>query len=172
MTGTTFRSDLFNAFPKDPASTQGKKNLSAFFRKTVTSGTSAIGDIFILGGPYTMDDRVLALLGEVPALTSANDCDFGFYKKKEDGTFVVAVANGGNELIDAADLSSAIVYKNQLLALNTALDSTKNIGDLLSLTQESCPPSGIYVGVLFNVANTAASAIVNWELVVEQANTK
>ncbi len=170
MTATTFRSDQFNGNKKDSGATSGKKMLSAFFHKTVTSATSAIGDIFILGGPYTMDDKVQCLRGVIPSLTSANDCDFGFYKKNEDGTFTALGA--GTELADAADLSSGNTTPNILAALNTTLDTTKTIGGLLSLTSESQPPSGVYVGVLFNVANTAASVIWNTELVVQEATCK
>ncbi len=171
MTATTFRSDGVTNYPKDPGFKQGKKMRSTFFTKTVTSASSAIGDVYILGGPYTMDTRIAALMGALPAFTSATSCDLGFYKTDLNGTFSPAKASGGAELCSAVDLSSSKTYQELLSVLNTSLDRTKNIGDLLSLTGESQPASGIYLGLRFNVANTAASVLLALETVVEEANT-
>lgn len=171
MTATTFRSDGVTNYPKDPGFKQGKKMATTFFTKTVTAAASNAGDVYILAGPYTMDTRIAALIGATPALTSATSCDLGFYKTDLNGTFSPVKASGGNELVSAVDLSSSKTYQELLSVLNSALDRTKNIGDVLSLTGENQPNSGIYLGLRLNNANTATSVLLALEVVAEQANT-
>ena len=170
---TTFRNDLYNAYPSDSMSGIGKNVRRVRAKKTFTSGTSAIGDVFILGGPFTVSDRIDGLYGAIPAFTSANSNDLGFYVKNlADGTFAPYSTAAATALWSAVDLTSAKTFNEQLTVLNTSLDLTKNIGDLCSLNADQQPVGGLYVGLRFNVANTASSAILNLSLEVEQANTK
>lgn len=171
MTATTFRNDLHNAYPNDSMAGIGKNVRRVRAKKTFTSGTSAIGDIFILGGPFTVADRIDGLYGAIPAFTSATSNDLGFYVKNADGTFSAFSTAAATSLWSAVDLSSAKTFNEQLTVLNTSLDLTKNIGDLCSLNADQQPVGGLYVGLRFNVANTAASAILNLALDVEQSNT-
>lgn len=171
MTGVTFRSDGVTNYPKDPAFKQGKKMVSTFFTKTVVAAGAAIGDVYILGGPYAMDARIAAVIGALPGFTSVNSADLGFYKTDLNGVFSPVKASGGNEIWSAVDISASKTYQELLSVLNTALDRTKNIGDLLTLTSESQPPSGVYLGLRFNVANTATSVLLALQTVAEEANT-
>jgi hypothetical protein len=173
MTGTVYTSLGVANYPNDPIFKEGKRVRSVFFSKTVTStGPGSVnGDTLILAGPFTMDERILAVKGATPAMTSANSNDLGFWMKKADGTFAVAKSGGGAELWSAVDLSSALSYRELLSDRNSSLDLTKNVGDLLSLTNESMPIGGLYLGLRINTANTAASVNLNLEVVIEEANT-
>jgi hypothetical protein len=174
MTGTVYHSDGYIAYPKDPAFSAGKKIRKIAFSRTLTSAGvgHTNGDTFVLARNLTVDSRLVAIKGSTPALTSANDCDLGFYKKNEDGTFT-SLGSGatGDELWNGVDLSSALSYRELLFTLNTSLDRTKNIGDLLSLTSEQQPPSGIYLILRLNTGSSAASAVLPLEIEVEEANT-
>ena len=115
----TYRSDGYTEYPNNPANTVGKKMRSVFFQKTITAAAAANGDLYILSGPHTLDDKIAAVIGATPALTSANDNDLGFFKKLEDGTFEAIDAD---ILWDGVDLSSALTYRELLGTLNTSLD--------------------------------------------------
>lgn len=173
MTGTVYTSLGVANYPNDPVYTSGKKNRSVYFNKTVTSTGpgSVAGDTFILAGPFNMDTRILEVMGATPAMTSASSCDLGFWYKKADGTYAVVKSGGGNELWSAVDLSSALTYRELLSDRNSSLDLTKNVGDVLSLTNESMPIGGVYLGLRLNNANTAASVNLNLKTVLEEANT-
>lgn len=169
---TTFRSDIFNAYPRNPMATVGKELRTTRFSKTVTSGTSAAGDVFILGGPYTMGDRISGIIGANVALTSATSCDLGFWVVAQDGvTFTPYSTAASTALWSAVTLAAAITYQDLLSNLNAALDRTKNIGQLLSLAPDKDVPNGLYLGLRFNNANTAASVVIDWKIEVEQATT-
>lgn len=168
---TTFRSQGFNAFPRDPAYSQGKQLLTNTFRQVTLAAAMAAADVYILGGPYSFDARVAHIWGIFPAAAGATSIDLGFYKRNSDGTFSPAIASGGAELVSANDLHSGQAF-NDLLELNASLDRTKSIGALLSLTSESQAPQGAYLGLRSNAQITAASLTLNLDVVVDPANTK
>lgn len=172
---TTFRADGVAAKPNDSLYQTGKKLRTVEFTKTLTSGTSAIGDLMILAGPLTFSTKIKGIIGSTPALTSANDNDLGFYRKNPDGTFTAIKTSAGVSSADllwnGADLSSALSYRELLRTLNTSLDEEKNIGELLGLGADQAPAGGVYLGLLMNVANTAASARLQLDIILEEATT-
>lgn len=171
---TGIRSNGFTAYPKDPFYSSGKKLKSVFYEKTIATGAGT-NTLHILGGPFSFGDKIAAIKGATPALTSANDNDLGFYKKNEDGTFTVLNDSSGVSSVDllwnGADLSSALTYRELLGTLNTSLDRTKNIGQLLGLNAESEPIGGVYLGLLIKTASTATSEVLKVEVQVEEATT-
>lgn len=165
---TTYRSVGFTDKPNNPIYTVGKKLRTVPFRTTITNADSEANDLYILGGPFSFDDRIHGIFGANPAQTSSNDNDFGFYKKKSDGTFAALDAD---ILVNGGDLSSAITYRNLLTHLNSSLDTTKNIGELLDLGNDAEPFGGVYLGWLSVVASTGGTLIVEWDVQVEEATT-
>lgn len=165
---TGIRSNGFTNYPKDPLYSGGKKLKSAFYEKTIATGAGA-NTLHILSGAHSFDDKIAAVKGATPALTSANNNDLGFYKKNEDGTFTAIDAD---ILWDSADLSSAIAYAELLGTLNTSLDRDDNIGKLLGLSSESEPVGGVYLGLKMIVPSSATSETLKLEIVIEEATTK
>lgn len=170
---TTFRSQGFNAFPRDPAYSQGKPLLTTTFRQSTLAAASAAGDVYILGGPYSFDARIahVSTVGAFPATAGATSIDLGFYKKNTDGTFSPLIASGGAELVSAVDLSAGQA-QNDLLEKNAALNHANSIGAICSLTSESQSPAGAYLGLRSNNQITAATFVLNLDVVVDPATTK
>lgn len=165
---TGIRSNGFTEYPLNPANSSGKHLKSVFYEKTIATGAGT-NTLHILSGPHSFDDKINAIKGATPALTSANDNDLGFWKKEEDGTFT---AIDSDILWDGADLSSALTYRELLGTLNTSLDRDDNIGKLLGLSSESMPVGGVYLGLLIKTASTATSEVLKLEIVIEEATTK
>lgn len=165
---TGIRSNGYTEYPSNPANSSGKKLKTVFYEKTIATGAGT-NTLHILSGPHSYDDKINAVIGSTPAFTSANDCDLGFWKKEEDGTFT---AIDKDILWDGVDLSSALSYRELLGTLNTSLDRDDNIGKLLGLSSESEPVGGVYLGLQFIVASTAASEVLKLEVKIEEANTK
>lgn len=165
---TGIRSNGFTEYPNNPGNSSGKKLKSVFYEKTIATGAGA-NTLHILSGPHSYDDKIAAIVGATPALTSATNNDLGFWKKEEDGTFT---AIDQDILWDGADLSSALTYRELLGTLNTALDRDDNIGTLLGLSSESEPVGGVYLGLYIQTASTAASEVLKLEVKIEEATTK
>jgi len=164
---TGIRSNGFTAYPKDPLYSGGKKLKSSFYEKTIATGAGT-NTLHILSGPLSMGSKIAAIYGATPALTSANNNDLGFWKKDADGGFTAIDAD---ILWDGVDLSSALTFRELLGTLNTSLDRTKNIGQLLSLTEESSPVGGIYLGLYIQTASTATSEVLKLRIDIEEATT-
>lgn len=166
---TGIRSNGFTEYPYNPANSSGKKLKSVFYEKTIATGAGT-NTLHILSGPHSFNDKINAVIGATPALTSANNNDLGFWKKNEDGTFTVL--GSGNELWSGVDLSSALSYRELLGTLNTSLDRDDSIGTLLALSSESEPVGGVYLGLYIKTASTAASEVLKLEVKIEEATTK
>lgn len=165
---TGIRSNGFTEYPKNPANSSGKKLKSVFYEKTILTGAGA-DTLHILSGPHSYDDKIAAVKGATPALTSATDNDLGFWKLEEDGTFTEIDAD---ILWDGVSLAAALTYRELLGTLNTALDRDDNIGTLLGKSSEEEPVGGVYLGLLIHTASTAASEDLKLEVVIEEATTK
>lgn len=172
---TGIRSNGFTEYPYNPANSSGKKLKTVFYEKPIATGAGT-NTLHILAGPFGFNDKIAAIRGATPALTSANDNDLGFYKKNEDGTFTVLNDSAGTSSVDllwnGADLSSALTYRELLGTLNTSLDRDDNVGKLLGLSGESEPVGGVYLGLLIKTASTATSEVLKMEIVIEEATTK
>lgn len=165
---TGIRSNGFTEYPYNPANSSGKKLKSVFYEKTIATGAGT-NTLHILSGPHSFDDKINAVVGATPALTSANNNDLGFWKKEEDGSFT---ALDSDILWDGVDLSSALTYRELLGTLNTSLDRDDNIGKLLGLGPDSEPVGGVYLGLLIQTASTAASEVLKLEVKIEEATSK
>lgn len=165
---TGLRSNGFTEYPNNPATTVGKKERSVRYKRTILTGAGT-NTLHILAGPLTYAMKVAAIIGSTPAFTSANANDLGFYKLEADGSFTVIGV--GNELWSNADLSSALSYRELLGTLNAALDTDDNIGTILGKSTEDQPVGGVYLGLLIKTASTAASAILDLEVRIEEATT-
>lgn len=172
---TGIRSNGFTEYPRNPMFSSGKSLRSVFYEKTIATGAGT-NTLHILAGPLGFDDRIAAIKGATPALTSANDNDLGFYKKNADGTFTALLTSAGGDggaiLWDGVDLSSALTYRELLGTLNTSLDRDDSIGALLGLSSESEPSGGVYLGLLIKTASTAASEVLKLEVNIDPATTK
>ena len=164
----TFRTNGFTEYPNNPANSVGKKMRSVFTENTVTAAGGTDGDVYILAGPLTFDDKINAIKGATPAMTSANDNDLGFYKKKSDGTFAAIDAD---ILWDGVTLVTALTYRELLGTLNTSLDRDDNIGKLLGLGNDAEPFGGVYLGLTINTKSTATTVDLKLEVVIEEATT-
>ena len=166
---TGIRSNGYTEYPRNPANSIGKELRTVFYEKTIATGAGT-NTLHILAGPLTLDDKISAIKGATPALTSANDNDLGFYKLNADGSFTAL--GTGDELWNGADLSSALTYRELLGTLNTSLDRDDNIGTILSLGTDQEPANGVYLGLLIKTASTATSEVLKLEINIEQATTK
>jgi hypothetical protein len=157
------------AKPQNPYYSTGKGNgglkevESSFL---ITDDNHTAGDVFILCGAMSLADRVARLDGLTPALAAADNCDLGFYTKNHLGEYVEIDAD---ILWDGITLVSATAFRNQLIAFNTSLDATKNIGELLGKNSDEQYANGIYLGLKLNDASTTASAKLNLIVIIEGA---
>lgn len=165
---TGIRSNGYTEYPRDPATSTGKAMRSVFYEKTIATGAGT-NTLHILAGPMSLDDRIAAVKGATPALTSANNNDLGFWKKNEDGSFT---AIDQDILWDGGDLSSALTYRELLGTVNTALDRDDNIGVLLGLGADQMPAGGVYLGLYIQTASTATSEVLKLETVICEATTR
>ena len=165
---TGIRSNGFVEYPTNPANSVGKCLRSTFYEKTIATGAGT-NTLHILAGPLTFADKISAIKGATPALTSANDNDLGFYQMEADGSFTALDAD---ILWDGVDLSSALTYRELLGTLNTSLDRDDNIGKLLGKGDDQEPFGGVYLGLLIKTASTAASEVLKLEVVIEEATTR
>lgn len=164
------------AFPKNPMYSVGK-NMRKVGAKMVFPTTGANGDQYILAGPLTLDDRVSRIYANSrPALTSATNANLGFYKSTDNGATLAGLApvksGGGNELWSGVSLTAAVsVFNDNLTTVNSSLDNTKAIRDLLSLGPDLEPPGGVFLVLTLPTANTAGGT---WdaEVEIEEATTR
>lgn len=160
------------AFPKNPAFSVGKKMRTVNCAITVPT-TGANGDQYVLGGPFTIDERISRILCQAfPALTSAVDSNLGFYYLNSAGVLTVVKASGGNELWSGVSLASALTVFNDLIMLkNSALDRTKSIGQLLGMASDQEPAGGIFLVLTLPTANTAGGT-ASLDIIVEESNPR
>jgi len=166
---TTFRSNGYTAYPQNPVNTVGKKYKHVPFNVTVTAAAATNGDVYILGGAFTLDDRIAGIVGAIPAMAAAADMDLGFFRKDGDGNFIAIDAD---ILWNGVSFVAAKTWNNQLHTLNASLDKNKSIGELLSLGSDQEPFGGVYLGLTFNTKTTTATSILDWDILVEEATTK
>lgn len=165
---TGIRSNGFTEYPKNPANSSGKALKSVFYEKSIATGAGT-NTLHILSGPHSYDDKIAAIIGATPALTSANNNDLGFWKQEADGTFT---AIDQDILWNGVDLSSALSYRELLGTLNTSLDRDDNIGKLLSKNSDQMPMGGVFLGLYIQTASTATLEVLKLQILVEEATTK
>lgn len=165
----TFNSLGVTNAPKNTSFTIGKCMKRIPFRSPAITAAGAVdGDIYILGGALQLNQRISGIFGTSPALTSANNNDLGFYTKDNDGNLVEI---DKDILWDGVTLASALAYNNLLLSLNTSLDVSKNIGQLLGKTNDMEYPNGIFLCLTILTKSTATSEKINWDIEIDPATT-
>lgn len=169
MTDTTpYYSAGFTAYPYNPMFSTGKGLRHVRYTRTITDAETTANDKYILAGPFTFGDRIDSIIGATPAFTSSNDCNLGFYYKNSAGTYVEL---DKDILWDGVDLSSALTHRELLGTLNTSLNRSKNIGQLLALTPDAEPAGGVYLVLEFVVASTGGTVILDLLINVDVATT-
>lgn len=163
------RTTGFTAKPRDPVYSVGKKYRTIPARASLVTTSMTNADMLVLAGPLTYADKIARVISQnaTPALTAASDNDLGFFYKKADGTFV---AIDSDILWDGVSLVSALSTRDLLFGLNTSLDSTKNIGELLGKGVDQEPVGGVFLGLTFNV-KPSNDAVLDLDVLVEEATT-
>lgn len=163
---TVFRSSGYVAKPANPLYSGGVTLKTVDFNETITAAENENGDIWVLAGPLSYDDKIVGIVGTTPAFTSATDNDIGFYKSTDNGVTLTAIDK--DILVDGADLSSALTFRELLRTLNTSLDTTKTIGEHLGVTSEK-EPSQVYLCLTMNTASSATSVALNLQVLIQPA---
>lgn len=139
----------YDVFPTRPLFGQGVRQQVVHAIADVQS-TDADGDTYVLARNLPIDtivSRIVLPKGSA-GITGATDYDIGFYKS--DGTGLGDALGGGNTLVNAKDFSAAI---NAGEDINEA-DSTKTIGELLSLNTDQEYVGGVHVVLTLNTAGS------------------
>ncbi len=149
----------------DPFYRTGKKLRTVQSAFTITTAGAADGDIYVLAGGLTTESRIHRIMSPnaTPAITSADDCDFGFYYSKE-GVMTVIDADA---LVDGMDLSSALSTRD-LLSGNATLDRTLTIGEATSLAPDDTYAGGIFLCLTINTKSTATTVELDLDIVIEE----
>lgn len=177
MTAALIRSIGYGAFKLNPYYQTGKEMTTVGFKCTVAT-TGNIGDQYILAGPLSIDDRVSRIVAaRFAALTSATTWNLGFYKSTDNGATIAGltpvVSGGGNELWSGVDLHLAQTAGVDLLTtLNTSLDNTKAIRDLLSIGPDQEPVGGIFLVLTNTTTANTAGGVVDLDILIEEATTR
>lgn len=178
MTAALIRSLGYTNFGRNPMYRTGKELATVGFRVTAAT-TGNAGDQYILGGPFTLDDRIARIIPWLSAaLTGATSCNIGFYKSTDNGATIgnlsPVVASGGNEIWSAVDFHLAPTLGLDLItAKNSSLDTTKAIRDLLGSTigSDQEPPGGVFLVLTLTNANSAGG-VLDWDIQIEEATTR
>lgn len=164
---TNFVSTGATNYANNTAFTVGKKPAEVSCDFTITAAALTNGDTFELA-QVGLSDRISEITGTSTALTAATDNDLGFYTKDEDGDLVEIdkdILWNGVTLAAALD-SSALMNK-----LNTALDTTKTVGDHISKNVDQDYANGVFLVLTMNVKSTANGSI-HWKVKVEDGTAK
>lgn len=173
MVASTFYTLGKTTNPKNPVNTVGKKFRTAHAVFSVTAAAANAGDLYVLADGLTFDDRIARLISSSPALTSASSCDLGFWYRKSDGTLAKIATGADTVLWSGVTLATALSYRDLLTYLNSALDTTKNIGQLLSLGVDAEPVGGTLLVLRLNNANTATGPLaLDIDVQIEEASTR
>lgn len=133
----------------------------------------ANNDQLILAGPFTFDERIDAIMthNASPALTAAV-ANLGFMYMSGDGT-LVEIKSGGSSVLWSATtaLQAALSTRDLLMSINTGLNTTQNIGELLALGTDQEPAGGVYLVLTFTT-KPSVDGVLDVDVMVEEANTK
>lgn len=177
MTTVIAQSIGYNAFKKNPMYTVGKKMRKVNAKFTVPT-TGNIGDVYVLAGPLSIDDRISRIYSQaMAALTSATTWNLGFYFTKDNLATTTGLSpvksGGGNELWSGVDLHTAVTtFLDVLTNKNSSLDNTKAIRDLLSLGSDAEPIGGIYLCLVNVTTANSAGGTVDLDIEIEESTTR
>lgn len=106
--------------------------------------------------------RIHAVSGVVKH-DAADDNDFGFYVKNADGTYTAIDAD---LLIDGADFKTAALAARDLLGLNTSLDRTKTVRELLGSGYEDYVKE-VWLCMTMNEKETTSDKVLDFDVMIE-----
>jgi hypothetical protein len=163
----------FIAKPRNPEYTVGKKHRTVQATAALVSASMTNGDTLELAGPLTFDARIARVFtpNASPALTAAADVKLGFFYKDTNGNLVLIKAGSDAVLWNGVTLASALSTRDLLLGLNSSLDTTKNIGDLLAMTTDQEPAGGVYLVMTFPT-KPSVNGTLDLDIVIEEATTE
>ena len=166
---TTFNTVGYTAKSRNPLYSGGKMLRCVHAELFVDASELTDGDVFVLARNLPVGARIHRIMSPnaTPALTAAADNDLGFYKENSEG---VLVAIDADILVDGGDLSSALSTRDLLNNLNTSLDQTATIGDLLSLQADTAPTGGVFLCMTMNTKSTADGTL-DLDVVIEMPTT-
>ena len=164
---TTWYNNGRTAKSNNPLYRTGKRMIVVHSVVNVDASKLTNGDVFVLAEGLTPAHRVHRLMSPnaTPALTSATDNDIGIYRKNMDGTLTVV---DKDIIVDGATLANALTTRD-LLSLNSNLDRSKNIGDLLSIACDS--GYGELVLALTMNTKSTADGVLDLDVVIECPTT-
>lgn len=164
---TTWYNNGRTAKANNPLYRTGKVLKTVHSVVTVDASELTDGDVFVLAEGLTSAHRVHRIMSPnaTPALTSASDNDIGIYKKNTDGTLTVV---DKDIIVDGGTLASALTTRD-LLSLNSSLDRSKNIGDLLGIYSDSGYPE-LVLALTMNTKSTA-DGVLDLDIVIECPTT-
>lgn len=164
--------NLLTSSPNNPRFESGTCNRVVDFQTSISAANSEAGDIIVISGPHRFADRIAALRtgGQgSPALTGATDNDLGFYYKDSLGDLKEL---DKDVLWNGITLATAVTYPDLLTGFNSALDRSKNIGELLNKGADQEPAGGVFLCLTMNSANTATGPLLlNLFVDIDEATT-
>lgn len=169
---TTFYTTAFAAEPRNPMNSVGKKYRSIPARAALVTASMANGDTLVLAGPFTYSQRIARILtpNVSPALTAAADAKLGFMTKDALGALKAIKSGGDAVLWNGVTLASALTTRDLLYSLNSSLDSTKNIGELLAQGADQEPANGVFLVLTFPT-KPSVDGVLDLDVVVEEATS-
>jgi hypothetical protein len=163
---TTYNSKGYDAKANNPVYRTGKSMRVVPAELAIDVSEATDGDIYVLAGGLTTNARIHRI--QAPAgivqFAAAADNDLGFYYKKEG----VLTAVDADALVDGFDLTAAATANIDLLSLNSSLDRTKTIGELLSLAADNTYADGLFLCLTINTKETTADKEIDLDIVIEQ----
>lgn len=131
----------YTAKPSDPLYTNGKYIREVLAVISITAA-AAVNDVHVLAHNIPIDAQVVGIF--LPSgsaiIAGLTDVDFGFHRADNDAALDTDVlADGVN--FSAAARASAV----DLIGSGLTFDTTKNIGELLSLQSDEEPSGGVNV---------------------------
>lgn len=167
----TIRTTGFVAKPRNPVYSVGKQYRTVPAGAALVSTAMTNGDILILAGPLTYSERIARVMSPnaTPALTAAADAKLGFFQMVAGVPKVIK--SGSDALLwTSATLVSSLSARDLLFHFNSALDATKNIGELLAQGVDQEPAGGVFLGLTF-VTKPSANGTLDLDVVIEEATT-
>lgn len=169
----TYRTTGYDAQGAAPIYQSGKGLRTIHAEFTVDISEAVNGDVYILGGPMALTDRVHRIMAPhgLPTFAAASDNDLGFFVRDDSGNFTALDAD---ILWDGADFTSSpstTLACDLLMHYNSSLVQTSTIGDLLSINTDD-GYANVYLGLTINTKETTTDKTVDLDIVIEKSTCK
>jgi hypothetical protein len=167
------RTKGFTDKPRNPSNSVGKKFRTVPAYAALLTASMVNGDILTLAGPLTFGERIarVVTLNASPALTSATDAKLGFFMRNpSDGTLKLIKAGSDALLWNGVTLAASLSTRDLLTSLNSALNQSLNIGELLQMGADQEPAGGVFLGLTFPT-KPSVNGTLDLEVWIEEATT-